>query len=149
LNALSGRPTGDVNSEGRGQAMTMIGSSSMQNARRRQWCMLALIGLLLLIAYVIGGGRVPARGVPTAMAANNEVKSAISDCMHQHRQPSFGGTVVVDTNEVECGNLTTFGGTVAINGEVKGDVVAFNSDVVIAGTVDGNIELYGGNVILH
>jgi len=111
--------------------------------------MLALIGLLLLIAYVIGGGRVPARGAPTAMAANNEVKSAISDCTHQHRQPSFGGTVVVDTNEVECGNLTTFGGTVAINGEVKGDVVAFNSDVVIAGTVDGNIELYGGNVILH
>ncbi|GAC1387083.1 MAG: hypothetical protein NVSMB33_16640 [Ktedonobacteraceae bacterium] len=87
--------------------------------------------------------------MPTVKAASRNTTSDSSDCTTKHHSPSFGGAVVVDTDEVECGNLTTFGGTVAVNGEVKGDVVAFNSDIVIAGTVDGNIDMYGGNVTLQ
>jgi hypothetical protein len=118
--------------------------------RRRQWCMFALTGLLLLVAFFMGGGGILLVGVtPTVMAATSDVTRTSGDCSGGHLRPSFGGAVVVDTNEVECGTLTTFGGTVAINGEVQGDVVAFNSDVVIAGTVDGNVNLYGGNVIMQ
>jgi hypothetical protein len=112
--------------------------------------MLALSGLLLLMAFFLSGGRAILVGmIPTVFAANGDETRANNDCTNERHSPSFGGTVVVDYNEVECGNLTTFGGTVAINGEVQGNVVAFNSDIVIAGTVDGNIELYGGNVILQ
>jgi len=83
------------------------------------------------------------------MAADSHTANGKNDCTTEHHKPSFGSDVVVDTNEVECGNLTTFGGTVAIKGEIKGDIVAFNSKVVIAGTVYGNIQLYGGQVILQ
>jgi hypothetical protein len=43
----------------------------------------------------------------------------------------------------------SFGGTVAINGEVRGDVDAFGGTVVVAGTVDGDIVLYGGTLTLQ
>ena len=122
----------------------------MRHVKWRQWFVLALSGLLLLIAFYLSGGRAILVGtVPTVFAANEVNTRANSDCTNEHHNPSFGGTVVVDYNEVECGNLTTFGSKVAINGEVQGNVVAYNSDIVIAGTVDGNIELYGGNVILQ
>jgi hypothetical protein len=122
----------------------------MRHVGRRQWVMLALGGLLMVIAFLVGGGRELIVGmIPTTSAASGKVAHPHSDCTKEHHGPSFGGAVVVDTNVVECGNLTTFGGTVAINGVVRGDITAFNSDIVIAGTVDGNIDLYGGNVILQ
>ena len=122
----------------------------MRHVRCRQWAMLALSGLLMLIAFFLGGGRELIVGmIPTVSAANGNVARPDSDCTLEHHGPSFGGAVVVDTNEVECGNLITFGGTVAINGVVKGNLTAFNSDIVIAGNVYGNIDLYGGNVILQ
>jgi Polymer-forming cytoskeletal len=122
----------------------------MRHVGRRQWVMLALSGLLMVIAFLPGGGRELIVGMmPTTSAASGMVAHPHSDCTKEHHGPSFGGAVVVDTNVVECGNLTTFGGTVAINGVVRGDITAFNSDIVIAGTVDGNIDLYGGNVILQ
>src|SRR6266566_5445651 len=110
----------------------------MRHVKWRQWFMLALSGLLLLMAFYLSGGRAILVGmVPTVFAANGENARANSDCTNEHHNPSFGGTIVVDYNEVECGNLTTFGSKVAINGEVQGNVVAYNSDIVIAGTVDG------------
>jgi hypothetical protein len=112
--------------------------------------MFALTGLLLLIAFFVSGGGLLLVGMtPTVMAATRGVTGNNSDCPGGHQGPSFGNAVVVDTNEVECGTLTTFGGTVAVNGEVQGDIVAFGSNVVIAGTVDGNVNLYGGNVIMQ
>ena len=125
----------------------------MRNVSKRQRSLLSLVALLLPLGFFIGGGAELLAGMigitPTVMAANSGLASAKSDCTYEHRGPAFGGAVVVDTNETECGNLTTFGGTVAINGVVKGDIIAFNSDVVIRGTVDGDIKLYGGNVILQ
>src|SRR3989440_499407 len=87
--------------------------------------------------------------MPTVSASQSGLVGAKSDCTYEHRGPTFGRAVVVDANEIECGNLTTFGGTVAIDGVVKGNIAAFNSNVVITGTVEGNIELYGGNLILQ
>ena len=122
----------------------------MRHVKWRQWITFVLSGLLLLMAFFPSGGRAMLVGmVPTVFAANEDTIRANSDCTNERHSPSFGDTVVVDYNEVECGNLTTFGGRVAINGKVQGNVVAFNSNIVIAGTVDGNIELYGGNVILQ
>src|SRR6266581_4337683 len=123
----------------------MAGSSSMLTGRIRWFTFLLLLPALLL---GIGEKNLPWI-TPTALAAGKYLENAPGDCKDQHHQPSFGGTVVVDTSEVVCGNLTSFGGTVAINGEVRGDVVAFNSTMVIAGTVDGNVDLYGGAVTLQ
>ena len=122
----------------------------MRKAGRRQWFMLLLAGLLLIAAFLIGGGGELLAGITTpVMAADRHGNDSGSACTSGHQEPSFGSTVVVDTSEVVCGNLTSFGGTVAINGEVRGDVVAFNSTMVIAGTVDGNVDLYGGAVTLQ
>ncbi len=106
--------------------------------------------LLLLPALLLGIGEETLPWItPTALAAGKYLENASGDCKDQHHQPSFGGTIVVDTGEVVCGNLTSFGGTVAINGEVRGDVVTFGGEVVIAGTVDGNVDIYGGTVTLR
>ncbi|MFL5626344.1 MAG: hypothetical protein ACJ788_12200 [Ktedonobacteraceae bacterium] len=122
----------------------------MLNVRCRQWLVMALsLALLLIALFVSGSGQLLAGITPAVMAAGRGVTAAKSDCTNTHHVPSFGGTIVVDTNEIACGNLTTFGGRVAVNGEVQGDIVAFNSDVVIAGKVDGNIDMYGGTVILQ
>jgi hypothetical protein len=88
-------------------------------------------------------------GVMTASTGTNydSVRNG-GDCT-RHRGPSFGGAIVVASNEVVCGNVTTFGGTLAIDGIVQGGIVAFNSDIVIRGTVDGPINLYGGRVTLE
>ena len=120
----------------------------MQNVK---WCWLGRA--VLLIAFLLSGGGLLLSSiigtVPIARAASSTLLSENGACTPRHHSPSFGGSVVVDTGEVECGNLTTFGGTVVVNGEVQGDVVAFNSDIVIAGTVDGNIDVYGGSVTLQ
>jgi hypothetical protein len=57
--------------------------------------------------------------------------------------------MLVDTGEVTCGDITSFGGTVTIKGEVKGEVFAFNSRVVVFGVVDENMNLYAGSLILQ
>lgn len=120
--------------------------------KNRQWCRLAMV---LLVAFVLGGSQLLANLtgfagiVPIARAASDITFHEQGDCTSKHHSPSFGGTVVVDRGEVECGNLTTFGGTVVVNGKVQGDILAFNSNIVIAGTVDGNIDIYGGSVTLQ
>ena len=122
----------------------------MRHVKWRLWLLLALSGLVMLLATLLGGGRELAAGmIPTAFAANGTITRANNDCTEEHHGPSFGADVVIDYNRVECGNLTTFGGTVIVHGEVRGNLVAFNSSIVITGTVDGNIELYGGSVILE
>src|ERR1700694_5502623 len=98
--------------------MTMIGSSSMLNVKGRRWWVLALSVLLFLLAFVLNSGeKLLADITPTVMAASRNISSTKIDCTDAHHGPTFGGAVVVDTNEIECGNVTTFGGTVAINGE--------------------------------
>ncbi len=124
----------------------------MRNVRSRQWILFTLTACVCLVAFFIGrGGGLLVGLTPTVLAAGSS-HNTIADkgkCTDGQRGPSFGGAVVVDSHEVECGDLTTFGGTVAINGTVQGDIVSFNSNIVIGGTVNGNIDLYGGNIVLQ
>ncbi|MDQ6660946.1 MAG: polymer-forming cytoskeletal protein, partial [Chloroflexota bacterium] len=83
------------------------------------------------------------------MAASSGEGQKLSECTSRHEGPSFGGTVVIDTNEVICSDLTTFGGTLVIDGEVRGNIVAFGTTIAIIGRVDGNVNLYGGTITLQ
>lgn len=120
-----------------------------------QWAMLIIGGLALLTTFLIsGGGQLlswitpPAEAASIAHSDRNRFTSVQQDCTANHFGPSFGGAVVIETNTVLCSTLTTFSGTVAINGTVNGNVVGFGSDIVVAGTVNGDIDLYGGSVVL-
>ena len=119
----------------------------MRKAVRIQWLLLLLAGLVLASAFLTGAGDGVLRWViPSAQAAGKHLDSA---CTHSHDGPSFGSNVLVDASEVTCGDLTSFGGTVTIKGEVKGEVVAFNSQVVVLGVVDENMNLYAGSLVLR
>jgi hypothetical protein len=135
--------------------------------------MLTLPGLVLLAAFLIGGVvKALAGSIPTAFAANSQdqsetypqsggavqksqsVKTPTTEpdkCpdLGKHRTPFFGGAVVVTNGEVICGDLTSFGGSVLISGEVDGNVITFGGNVVVAGRVNGNVTLYGGNLNLQ
>ena len=116
----------------------------------RHWFLLALAGFCALAMFWVSGGiEALLGGIPTVFAADQDVASGKTDCTNAYSKPSFGTTVVVASGEVICNNLTSFGGNVVIQGEVKGDVVAFGGNVVIDGPVDGDVMLYMGNVTLQ
>jgi len=135
--------------------------------------MLTLPGLVLLAAFLIGGGAEALTGnTPTAFAANARHQSETypqsggtllvsqyvmtpstewENCpvLGEHRKPSFGRAVEVKSDEVICSDLISFGGPVSISGQVDGNVVTFGGNVVVAGKVNGNVTLYGGNLNLQ
>ncbi|SRR5579875_213833 len=127
----------------------MIGSSSMFKRRSRRWYAyilpaFVLVAIFLILIYGSGWSGLHPDLFSTA---SKEASSAGSNCMSS--RPDFGGTVIIDTNEVVCDSLLTFGSTVAINGKVQGNVDAFGGTVVVAGTVDGNIDVYGGTLTMQ
>jgi hypothetical protein len=145
LDALSTR---GVNGEDRGRA-TSIGSSRMIKAVRIRWF------VLLMLIFVVGIGE-EGQGqfhlpwvTPSVLAADKHIEKSWDDCSNEHHLPSIGGTVIVDTNQLVCNDLTAVGSTVVINGTVRGDVVVFGGNAVIAGTVNGNVDIYGGTVTLQ
>ncbi len=128
----------------------MIGSTSMLKVVRRSLRLFALSSLWLMITLVLSGGiQALLSDIPTALAASRIANDGKPDCTDAYHKPSFGSTVVVNSGEVICSNLTSFGGTVIIRGNVMGDVVAFGGNVVIDGKVDGNVMLYSGNITLQ
>lgn len=127
----------------------MIGSSCMLKGERRHWLMLTLPLLWLMAAFLIGGAEKLVGDLPVAQAVAGHPTHTGQSCTNDHAKPSFGSTVVVDSSEVICSDLTSFGGTVVIRGIVQGNVVSFGGDVVIAGVVNGNISVYGGNITLQ
>lgn len=116
----------------------------MLKAGRLRWILLPLAGLFLIALWMTLRDSYYGWTVPDVEAAGTQIVSRANACTDWH--PSFGRTVIVNADEVVCGDLTSFGGTVAIIGEVQGDVVAFDSNVVIIGVVDGNVNAYGGTV---
>ena len=48
-----------------------------------------------------------------------------------------------------CGDVTAFGGSVVVKGELRGNVTAFNSNTTIVGVVTGNLTLFGGTIVLN
>jgi hypothetical protein len=125
----------------------MIGSSSMFKRRSRRWYAYILPAFVLLVIFLIHSGGWSGIYSHLFSTATKESSSTGSDCISN--RPDFGGTVVIDTDEVVCGSLLSFEGTVAINGEVRGNVDAFGGTVVVAGTVDGNIDVYGGTLTMQ
>jgi len=110
----------------------------------------ALSSFWLVITLVLAGGKQALLSeVPTASAATRIANEGNPDCTGAYHKPSFGSTVVVNSGEVICSNLTSFDSTVIIRGTVLGDVVAFGGEVVIDGKVDGNVMLYSGNVTVQ
>jgi hypothetical protein len=117
---------------------------------RRFVRLFALSSLWLMITLVLSGGiQALLSDIPTAFAASRIANDGRPDCTDAYHKPSFGSTVVVNSGEVICSNLTSFGGTVIIRGIVMGDVVDFGGNVVIDGKVDGHVMLYSGNITLQ
>ena len=121
----------------------------MHKVSRRQRFMLTLPGLVLFAAFLIsGGGKALFAGGPDALAAATTYsRDTSTDCTENGRKPGFGSAMVVSRGDVMCGDLTSFGGTVTIDGTVRGDVVVFGGNVLLRGNVDGNITLYDGSMV--
>lgn len=117
------------------------------NVGRSWWFKLTLPGLVLVVAIMLSEGLVILLGASPVEAAG-QVPGA-PDCTGTQQKPSFGSAVVVDSSEVICSDVTSFGGTVVVRGNVNGDIVAFGGKVLIAGIVNGDIYLYSGNVTLQ
>jgi hypothetical protein len=86
---------------------------------------------------------------PTALAADSQVAGSAGACTGSSHSPSFGGTVTVTPAETLCSDVTAFGSTVDIRGQVRGNMLAFGSTIIIDGGVIGNITLFGGSVAFH
>src|SRR3954453_24009131 len=120
----------------------------MQKAGRRQWQTLVLLAL----ALVLGTGLL-IQGVGLLMAWVGPVGSATSkhssdpgspQCTAIQHGPVFGQTLIVNEQEVLCGDLTLFGRSLHVRGQVQGTILAFGSNIDIAGNVRGDVNLYGG-----
>ena len=121
----------------------------MRKAVQRRLLLYTLPGLLLLAAFLLNGR---SKAGSTVFAAGIDVEQAQQTkqaCTDSHRGPSFGTDIVVNNNEIICGNVTSFGGTMVIQGEVEGNVVVFGTSVIIDGTVHGTVTAYGGSITLQ
>jgi hypothetical protein len=115
----------------------------MRKAGGLPWFLLVPVGILFIsVVLTLATGTIFFPAAQTAHAAD------AGECTQTSRSPSFGGTVVVDPDEVLCGNLTIFGGTVTIHGLLQGNLLAFGGTISIDGGVFGDITLFGGNVTL-
>jgi hypothetical protein len=78
---------------------------------------------------------------PAALAADGP-----NPCTSSNQRPSFGGTITVGAGNVLCSDVTNIGGTVSIQGLVRGNVLAFGSTIILTGGVNGDIKLFGGSI---
>lgn len=120
----------------------------MYKHRARQVSLLvfALMGIIALIALSLTRGATSAQAVTRPSLPEAKTTQKQPDCNNAYSSPVFNKTVVIDNNELICHDLTSFGGSVAINGILRGNLVAFGDRVVIAGTVDGDIRLYSSTI---
>lgn len=124
----------------------------MQKAGHKHWRTLMLIGLALILGaglLIQGVGLLWAWLTPGVQTSGKGDQASISSCTTTQREPVFGQSLVVDGHEVECGDLTLFGGTLDVTGQVRGNILAFGSNINIAGMVSGNVNLYGGKATLQ
>lgn len=107
--------------------------------------LLMLVGVLfvsLFVTNIIHGFLAPAP--PTALAADGQ-----NPCTSSSQRPSFGGTITVGPKDVLCSDVTMMGGTVSVQGVVRGSILAFGSTIILDGGVTGNIKLFGGSIHFH
>jgi len=104
-----------------------------------------LIGVLfvsLLVTNSITG--LLSQASPAALAADGQ-----NPCTSSNSRPSIGGTITVGAGNVQCSDLTSIGGTVSIQGLVRGNILAFGSTIILDGGVNGDIKLFGGSIRFH
>jgi hypothetical protein len=104
--------------------------------------LLLLIGIVfvsLLVASSVTG--LLSLASPAALAADGS-----GPCTSSNQRPSFGGTITVGGGDVLCSDVTNIGGTVSIQGLVRGNVLAFGSTIILNGGVNGDIKLFGGSI---
>src|SRR6266700_897633 len=123
----------------------MMGSSSMQKSRKLHWLLLVLLGLLLFIGLKISGFGT----LPSAQATDKSVNGNGVTCTRNIQGPSFRENIVIGSKEIVCGDVTSFGGSVAVQGELHGNLTAFNSNTLLAGQIFGNLTLFGGTIALN
>ena len=120
----------------------------MVKTRYRQWLTMMLPGLILMaVLFLNGGGWIGS--IPAALASGTDANLSGNGCTTTLHNPNFGGSVIVNTNEVACGTLMDFGGKVEIHGEMQGKLTVFGNNVLIAGTMMGDVDLYSGTLTLQ
>ncbi|HEV2583611.1 MAG TPA: polymer-forming cytoskeletal protein [Ktedonobacteraceae bacterium] len=124
----------------------------MRHTERLLWFLLVSVGVIAFLILTTGtilSTVTPATQVVRAAGLLDTTNGAYSGaCTETTRSPSFGGTVVVATHDVLCSDLTVFGGTVMIHGQLQGNLLAFGGTINIDGGVSGDITLFGGSVNL-
>ena len=127
-----------------------MGSSSMQKGKRFNWLLLVLVVSLLFFGLKISGiGANLAWILPSAQATGKSVNGNGVTCTRNIHGPSFRENIIIGPREVVCGNVTSFGGLVNIQGELHGNVTAFNSNTFITGQIFGNLTVFGGSIALN
>ncbi len=122
----------------------MIGSFIVLKAARLSRFLLVLVGVLLVSVFFTNTLLVLV--TPTASAADRQSASDQPPCTTSSHSPSFGGTITIGPNDVLCGDITAIGGTVLVQGQMRGNILAFGSDITINGGVNGSIRVFGGSV---
>lgn len=123
----------------------------MRKTGYNRWRTLVLVGLVLVLGLgllIQGVGLVLAGVAPGVQATDNVHRAQPNSCTLSQRGPVFGGSLVLGKQEVECGDLIIFGGTLNVQGQMQGDILAFGSNINIAGNMHGDVNLYGGTVTL-
>jgi len=122
----------------------------MQKGKRFNWLLLVLVGPLLFIGFKISGiGEHLAWTLPSAQATDKSVNGNGITCTRNIHGPSFSENIVIGSSEVVCGDVTSFGGSVTVQGALHGNVTAFNSNTFITGQIFGNLTLFGGSIVLN
>ena len=122
----------------------------MQKGRRINWLLLVLVGALLFIGFKISGiGENLSWTLPSAQATEKNANGNGLTCTRNINGPSFRENIVIGSSEVVCGDITSFDGSITVQGSLHGNVTAFNSTTSIAGQIFGNLTLFGGTIILN
>jgi hypothetical protein len=121
----------------------------MQKGKRFNWLLLVLAGPLLFLGLKVSGiGAHLAWTLPSAQATSKSVNGDGVTCTRNIHGPSFSENIVIGPAEVVCGDITSFGGSVNVQGELHGNVTAFNSNTFIIGQIFGNLTVFGGSIAL-
>ena len=145
--SLNASSTGSIKAKVMDARVSMMGSSSMQKGKRFNWLLLVLVGPLLFIGFKISGiGANLAWTLPSAQATDKSVNGNGITCTRNIHGPSFRENIVIGSNEVVCGDITSFGGSVTVQGALHGNITAFNSNTVIIGQIFGNLTVFGGAI---
>jgi hypothetical protein len=102
-----------------------------------------LIGVVIVSLFITGN---MTGLLPTTSTVAHASSGAVSCTASSQQRPMFGGTISVETGNVLCGDVTIVGGTVSVQGLVRGNILAFGSSILLDGGVSGDIRLFGGSI---